>query len=82
MRAFGHDCLVGGVRDARVPLNLVEQVGEFGAGSLEARGVDVRHVVGDHFKIELLGIHTGSCDGQSLHGIFLRFAYVRFRDKQ
>ena len=82
MRALGNDRLVGGVRDALIALDLVEKVREFSAGALETRRVDVRHVVGDHLKIELLCVHAGCGDGQSLHGEFLRFAYARFRGRR
>jgi hypothetical protein len=46
---------------------LVEQIGELGAGALEAGRVDVGDVVGDDFQIGLLGVHAGGGDGECSH---------------
>ena len=66
-RPFRHRVLAGAIRDALHALDLVEQVGEFGARALEGRRIDVRDVVRDHLDVELLRAHAGRGDGQGSH---------------
>jgi len=75
---------LGAFRDGRLAaahrhtlelLRLVEQIGELGAGALEAGGVDIGDVVGDDFDVHLLGVHARGGDGEGAHGpILLRSA--------
>ena len=58
--------LVGGL-GARGLDVLIEQVLELGPLLLEAGGVHVRQIVGDHFHIGLLGQHAGRGDGKGAH---------------
>ncbi len=74
MGAFGDDALVRPVGNALQPLGLVEQVGELGAGPLEACRIDVGDVVGDDFQVQLLGVHAGRGDGESSHRLLPQIA--------
>lgn len=67
--ALRHQRGIGAVGHALRAVDLVEQVGEFGARPLVAGGVDVGDVVGDDFQICLLGIHAGGGDGKCFHAL-------------
>ncbi len=67
MGAFRHKRLIGPVRRALHAVDLIEQVGKLGPRALERRGVDVRDVVRDHFKVGLLGGHARGGDCKCFH---------------
>jgi hypothetical protein len=58
-------------RRAREALGLVQQIRELGARPLEARRVDVRDVIRDHFHVRLLGVHARGSDRKCSHDAFL-----------
>ena len=62
--AFGNGLLAAAVGRAGGALGLIEQVRELGPRALEARGVDVGDVVGDHLDVGLLGVHSRRGDGE------------------
>ncbi len=66
-RAFGNNCLIGLIWHAGGPFRLIEKIGKLGAGTLEACRIDIGDVVGNHFQIELLGVHTGCGNRQGFH---------------
>ena len=65
--AFGYRSLADPVRDALHPIDLIEQVGEFGARALVRRRIDICDVVRDDLDIELLSAHSGRRYCKSSH---------------